>query len=668
MNPGHSLSPKFFPLQGNRTVNLLSFLTLLTFLACSLHADPLDQWSRRHPFPNWSGVAFGANRFVVVGELGAVQTSSDGTNWTAQTSGTANTLTDLVFANNRFVAVGNNGTILTSPNGSDWSAATSGTANALAGVTYANGIYVAVGASSTVLTSGNGVNWTNQPGVPSSLALKSVAFGNGLFAAMTGAGEIIESADGVNWISQPTQGGTPYRLAFLNNQFVIVDYGMKFSTDGTNWSAPNYVYPILQTMTYAGGDYVGVGTGGTIQYSANGTSWTAATANNSSYDLTAVAYGNGTFVAVGLHGLIRTSTDHVNWPIRNQTLTYLATLYGVKYINNEFVAVGDFGVGPGGVGEYCPILFSGPPGGNWYKRASGSFNTFWDIAYGNGWYVIATASAGLRVSTNGVDWSSIGSGLSSQLASVNYLNGLFVVTSWAGGISTSSDGVTWTSRNSGNTRNLWGTSYGNGMYVAVGQQFSGGIGSYVNSPDGINWTNHTLSANLRNIAFGAGTFVTVGDSGFIGTSTVGYGTWTGRSSGTSVSIYGVCYGDGYFVAVGAGGYLATSPDGATWTVRNSGTAETLERVAYGKGRFVATGTSGTIIQSASTFPALLAKKMLGGMEVNLVGGLDRSYVLQSASNLTSSAWSTVTTLTSGQRLFTDPDSNANQKFYRLTLP
>lgn len=94
----------------------------------------------------------------------------------------------------------------------------------------------------------------------------------------------------------------------------------------------------------------------------------------------------------------------------------------------------------------------------------------------------------------------------------------------------------------------------------------------------------------------------------------------------------------------------------------------LERVAYGNGTFVVTGTGGTIIQSASIFPALLVAKRAGGMEVDLVGGMDRSYVLETTSNLTSAAWTPLTTLTSGQRQFTDPDTAAAGKFYRLTVP
>lgn len=646
--------------------NVLLFLVLSLLVAASVWADPLDHWTRRHPFPSWAGAAFGADRFVTVGELGAIWSSSDGVAWSAQSSGTANSLSDVVFAQGRFVAVGAGGTILTSTNGLDWSPVPSGVTTSLAGVTYGNGIYVAVGPSGTVLTSGTGLSWTQQSGISASLALKSVAYGTNLLLAITGTGDIIESRDGLTWTAQPSVGGTPYHVGFLNNQFVIVDYGLKFSPDGTNWTYVNYVYPVLQAMTYVGGCYVGAGTGGSIQFSADGTNWSAATAYQSTYDLAAITCGNGTFVAAGGHGLIRSSTDRLNWPIRNQSLSNLGNLYGVKYLNHEFMVVGDFAVGPGGVGEDCPILCSPRPG-SWYRRSSGSFNTFWDVAYGQGMYVIATASAGLRISTNGNDWVSVGSGLSSQLAGVTFANNLFVLTAWGGGIATSPDGLTWTARTSGSTRNLWGAAYGQGMYLAVGQSFSSGTGAYVTSGDGIHWTNHSLSANLRNIAYGGGAFVIVGDNGYLASSTTGL-SWTPHASGAAGTIYGVCYGDGYFVAVGTSGFLATSPDGASWTPRASGLGNTFARVAYGNGTFVATADTGTIIQSASTLPLLTAKTNGSGVQLALAGGFDRAYLLLVTTNVAAGPWSSLTTLASGQRQFTDTDTVAARKFYRLTLP
>jgi hypothetical protein len=671
-------SPRRFSIRsrgqsGRISIGCVLAALLWIFAVCQSLAAPLDQWTQVHPLPNWTGVAFGANRFVSVGEFGSVQSSSDGITWSGQSSGTGSALSDVLFANGKFIAVGGLGKICVSTNGTDWTAAVSGVANTLTGLAYGNGTYVAVGSLGTVLTSTDGLSWTKQPGIPTSLALQSVTYGSNLFLAISGTGEIIQSPDGITWTSQPSQGGAPSKVVWVNNRFVIVDYAMKLSANGIDWAATNFIYPVITNLVYAGGYYVGAGggvgsgNGGVIRYSLDLTNWTTALNDGATYGLSAIAYGNGTFAAAGMHGLIRTSTDHLNWPLRKQSLTYLGNLYGVKYVNHEFMAVGDTGVNPAGYGEDAPYLFSGGPGGNWTRRPSGAFSAAWDLAYGQGLYVVAT-SFGVRTSTNGNNWNSVGTGLSSQLASVTFANNLFVLTSWSGGISTSPDGVTWTARTSGSTRNLWGAAYGNGLWVAVGQSFSSSIGAYITSGDGITWANHSFSsANLRNIAFGGGTFVIVGDSGYLASSTTGL-AWTRRGSGTAGTIYGVGYGDGYFAAVGTGGYLATSPDGITWTVRNSGTSTTLNRIAYGGGTFVATGSGGLLMQSASTTPSLLSKTGIGGIVMDLVGGFDRAYGVEATTNLDSSGWSRLTTLSSGQRQFTDSDTTQSKKFYRLTFP
>jgi hypothetical protein len=674
--PVPSRSPR--PIFNRESGHLALVFGLTIFLSVLIigpaWGGPLDTWTQRHPFPNWAGVAYGANQFVSVGELGSIQSSSDGVTWFSQSSGTSAYLYDVIFAGGKFVAVGDQGHICVSTNGTSWYWVIPKVAFTLTGIAYGNGTYVVVGASGTVLTSADGLSWTQQSGISTSLALRSVSYGNNLFVAITGAGEIIQSPDGVTWTSQPSQGGNPSKVTFVNNRFVIVDYGMKLSTDGINWGSPIYVYPVVTNLVYANGYYVGVGCGigsghgGTILYSQNLTNWTTAIDDPLTYGLSAVAYGNGTFVAAGRHGLIRTSSDHLNWPVRKQSLTYLGDLSGIKYINNEFVAGGDGAVSPGGYGEDSPLLFSGPPGGNnWYRRPSGVYDTIWDLAYGQGRYVLAS-SFSLHISTNGTDWSSVGSGLSSQLAGLTYANNLFVLTAWGGGISTSPDGVTWTTNRSGSTRNLWGAAYGNGIWVAVGQSFSSGIGAYITSGDGLTWTNHSFSAaNLRNIAFGGGNFVIVGDGGYLASSTNGV-NWTQRPSGTSGTMYGVCYGDGYFVAVGTGGYMASSPDGTNWTYRSSGTTATLERIAYGGGTFVATGDGGVLMQSASTIPLLAAKKVADGIELDLAGGFDRNYVLQATTALNPPSWSPLTTLSAGQRQFTNTDNSSPCKFYNLTLP
>jgi hypothetical protein len=632
---------------------------------------PLGRWTRCHPFPNWTAAAFGAGQFVLVGELGSIITSSDGITWSTNKTVIAGYFNDVIFANGQFIAVGELGAIRVSTNGTVWDAVSSHGTTTLTGVAYGNGTYVIVGVSGMVLTSADGRSWTKQTGVSSSLALRSVAYGNNLFIAITGAGEIVESPDGVAWTSQPSQGGNPSKVTCLNNRFLIIDYGMKLSADGTNWTV-NYVYPVLTNVIYANGYYLGVGSGiggghgGAILSSSDLTNWTTAVDDPRSYGLSAIAYGNGTFVAAGMHGLIRTSTNHLDWPVDMQSLTWLDNLFGIAYINNEFVAGGDAGISPGGYGEDSPLLFSGPPGGNhWTRRPTGFYDGVEGLTYGQGRYVLISAF-GVHVSTNGIDWTGLGDPVGHQLTSITYANHLFVLTSLIGGIATSPDGLTWTARTSGTTRDLWGAAYGNGGWVVVGSSGSGGV--YVNSSDGQTWTAHNFSAaNLRNIVFGSGNFVMVGDSGYAASSTNGT-AWTQRFTGAPGAINGICYADGYFLTVGDSGYVGSSSDVTNWAIRISGGTASLQRVAFGGGTFVATGYGGLLQQSASIIPALTAKTVAGGIEVDLVGGLDRNYILQSSTTLAPASWSPLSTLISGQRQFTNTDNSSPLRVFSLTLP
>ncbi|MEI8386669.1 MAG: RHS repeat-associated core domain-containing protein [Verrucomicrobiota bacterium] len=82
------------------------------------------------------------------------------------------------------------------------------------------------------------------------------------------------------------------------------------------------------------------------------------------------------------------------------------------------------------------------------------------------------------------------------------------------------------------------------------------------------------------------------------------GTWMKRASGTSGNLTGIAYGDGTFVQVGESGRIATSTNaGTTWTARSAGISRTFNGVAYGNGRFIAvckypdTGTGATLFVS-----------------------------------------------------------------------
>ena len=90
--------------------------------------------------------------------------------------------------------------------------------------------------------------------------------------------------------------------------------------------------------------------------------------------------------------------------------------------------------------------------------------------------------------------------------------------------------------------------------------------------------------DLRDIAYGESTFVTVGaygSDGVILTSSDNGTSWDNRTTNSTTSLYGVTYGNGKFVTVGYDGTILTSSDnGTTWTSRTSGTTTSLYEVTF----------------------------------------------------------------------------------------
>jgi hypothetical protein len=219
-----------------------------------------------------------------------------------------------------------------------------------------------------------------------------------------------------------------------------------------------------------------------------------------------------------------------------------------------------------------------------------------------------------QVSTNPLGFMGI------MLRSVAYAQGRYVAVGTYTGddkgmIQTSDDGLNWTMRSPQDYSilELYDVAYGNGTFVAVGWDYYLGRNLY-HSTNGINWTSHTNAtvSNFYGVAYGDGLFVAVGDGLLpslggpaaytnrnIYTSPDGI-TWTGCDSGAPVgdvhSIKDVAYGAGSFVAVDNAGYTYTSDSGETWTRNIPGSNPAIalnEYVNYCNGRFIALGNSGS---------------------------------------------------------------------------
>jgi photosystem II stability/assembly factor-like uncharacterized protein len=184
---------------------------------------------------------------------------------------------------------------------------------------------------------------------------------------------------------------------------------------------------------------------------------------------------------------------------------------------------------------------------------------------------------------------------------VAYGNNRFVAVG-NGGIAYSSNGTTWT-KPTGNNADFvaYGITYGT-QFFAVGVS-----GTICYSSDGTSSWNPVGdstfgSSNIRDIAYGGGRYVAVGDSGKIATSTNGT-TWTAITNSTfgTTAIYGITYGDSKFVAVGAEGKMAYSINGTTWTAVTNSSTTAINGITYGgaigKEKFIAVGSSTYIAYS-----------------------------------------------------------------------
>ena len=146
-------------------LQVLCCVLLLSFLSASVqsHAGILDTWHWRNPTPfadTMESVAFGAGRFVAVGDGGLIHVSSDGASWSAGQRPVSLTLNQVIYVNARFIAVGNSGAIVTSPDGLTWTPQISGATNNLLAITFGNGHYIACGAAGQLAISADGTNWT----------------------------------------------------------------------------------------------------------------------------------------------------------------------------------------------------------------------------------------------------------------------------------------------------------------------------------------------------------------------------------------------------------------------------------------------------------------------------------------------------------------------------
>jgi len=297
----------------------------------------------------------GNGTLTVTGEgFGGIETSPDGTTWTARTSSFGlNSVYGVAYGNGLWVVGGGQGIIETSPDGITWTARTNhgfGTNN-IDSITYGNGFFVAVGGNGSIETSTDGINWVTRSNSFSGNTVYSAAYGNGQWVAVGAAGNIETSPDGIVWTTRS------------NHSF------------GTN---------NIRSVTYGNGLFVAVGYAGNIETSTDGINWVAQTNHEfGTYNIRGIAYANGLFIAVGSAGNIETSTDGINWIARLNGFSTNA-IYGVAYNGQSWIAVGAAG-----------NIETSPDGINWTTRSGSIGNDIFVVG------CLSSSNTGTGLKNNG---------------------------------------------------------------------------------------------------------------------------------------------------------------------------------------------------------------------------------------------------------------------------
>lgn len=186
-----------------------------------------------------------------------------------------------------------------------------------------------------------------------------------------------------------------------------------------------------------------------------------------------VLHANGQYVAVGSGGSVRTSPDGSVWTDRSTGKT--EALQSILWTGSQYVVVGDGGV----------ILVS-PDAVAWTARSSGTSAPFLTVAYSGGTYVVA-GNSGIRISNDSINWRAPSNpGLLSTGSSVCWARNKFLLATAFGTnkFYQSPDGETWTPV-AGFTDIATRVISVGGVAYAWGQ---GSQGSYFRrSLDGVTW-------------------------------------------------------------------------------------------------------------------------------------------------------------------------------------
>ena len=276
------------------------------------------------------------------------------------------------------------------------------------------------------------------------------------------------------------------------------------------------------------------------------------------YTFTGYNYLGPTFVACGNYSNQAYSNDNgVSWkPAINPLVGYW---FNVAYGNGVFVMVTDYNqaysTDNGLSWTMVPVPATIPIMGYWYN-----------VTFGNGVFVMTGSNQ--AYSTDGVSWTLATSPLSGFWNNVAYGNGVFVMTGYDNQAYSTDNGLSWTLVTNPLTGEYYwqDISYGNGVFVMVGF----GYQAY-STDNGLSWemVANPLVGYWLSVAFGNGVFAMAAGDGIQAYSTDNGLSWTMVENPLGSGWSGLTYGNGVFVMVSPYDFIdlqAWSSDGQIWNL------------------------------------------------------------------------------------------------------
>jgi hypothetical protein len=274
--------------------------------------------------------------------------------------------------------------------------------------------------------------------------------------------------------------------------------------------------------------------------------------------LRTIKYINNQFIVVGEGGIILKSTEGKTWEKANSPIN--ESLSDVAYGNGKYVAVGS-------------VILTSVDGNNWvniddFQKEKGNFNS---ITYGDGKFVATrSGSRSILISTDAVNWIEVEIPPIS-IANVVFAENKFIaIGNCAKGI-TSSNGIDWTEfiadQTTANKRfcdYFVSIDYNNGRYVAADLGYDDTqFGKVFVSTDGIKWKKsvefdaHPSGAAIND----KGEMIVIGSNMLLESTNGSNWKWYKldkySNSKEHDSLESVVYGNGIFVTVGLNGVIMT---------------------------------------------------------------------------------------------------------------